>query len=107
MTPALSYHRFHLDTTNPAGFWRALVDGDCPGIRPAEILWNGAHGAMTALDNAVDVGDRDDAVDRAECLLKATASRRSHRARVLGERPARPGSAGRQRELFRLEGSVS
>ena len=70
VTPALSYHRFHLDTTNPAGFWRALVDGDCPGIRPAEILWNGAHGAMTALDNAVDVGDRDDAVDRAECLLK-------------------------------------
>ena len=70
LTPALSYHRFHLDTTNPSGFWRALVDGDCPGIRPAEILWNGAHGAMTLLDNAVDDGNRNDAVERAECLLK-------------------------------------
>ncbi|KAH8074442.1 hypothetical protein JL721_2003 [Aureococcus anophagefferens] len=50
LTPALSYHRFHLDTANLSGFWRALVDGDCSGIRPAEILWNGTHGSMKALD---------------------------------------------------------
>lgn len=53
-SPCLSYHRFHLDKSNFAGFWRALVAGDAPGIRPAEILWNAAHGVMKHLDDIVD-----------------------------------------------------
>lgn len=32
LTPALSFHRFHLDTVNLGGFWRALVDGDSASL---------------------------------------------------------------------------
>ena len=76
LTPALSYHRFHLDTANLSGFWRALVDGDCSGIRPAEILWNGTHGSMKALDAVSDALARGEAAapgverERSEALLK-------------------------------------
>ena len=58
------------------------MDGDSHGIRPAEILWNGAHGAMKRLD-AITGGRRGDAADDGRAVDERQASESLLRLRHL------------------------
>nr|CCA14582.1 conserved hypothetical protein [Albugo laibachii Nc14] len=50
ITPCLSHHQFHLDTSNLLGFLDSFIKQDAPNIDHAEILWNAAHDVMAAVE---------------------------------------------------------